>query len=207
LGGDNHVNFPEEANDAHITAYTLLKERLAMTGHILLALLIMLWVAGHGSLVAAQDSTAITPPPASEAVQLSTEEDLDAITLDRAVYFLTADGTDVIAPPGPYRVKVAEASKLHLTPANDANAMVVQAITIHHKEQVAEPVALSIPDREDRHHVVLLLAEGQGLDAVASYNAVRTRGWDPTPAVIELIEKAFEEKKKPIRKDEKKGGH
>jgi hypothetical protein len=201
------VNFPEKANDARITAHTLLKERFAMAGHILLALLIMLCVACRGPLVTAQDSTAITPPPASEAGQLSTDEGLDTISLHRAVYFLTADGTDVIALPGLYRVKIAEASKLYLIPANNGNATVIQAISIHHKEQIGEPVALSIPDREDRHHVVLLLPEGQGLDAIASYNAVRTRGWDPTPAVMELIEKAFEEKKKPIRKDEKKGGH
>jgi hypothetical protein len=167
----------------------------------------MVSVACRGPQVIDQGSTPLTPQPASEAVQPSTQEDLDVISLDRAVYFLTADGTHVIASPGLYRVKIAEASKLQLISANNGDAMVIQAITIRHKEQVAEPVALSIPDRENGHHVVLLLPEGQGLDAFASYNAVQPRGLNPTPALLDWIEKAFEEKKKPIRKDERKGGH
>jgi hypothetical protein len=178
-----------------------------MAGKILLAALVMLYVGGQGSRVTAQGSASVNPPPASDAVQASTEEVLDTISLDRAIYFLTADGTDAIAPSGLYRVKIGAPGRLRLNPAKDSDALLVQALTIHHQEKIAEPVALSIPDRDDMHHVVLLLPDGQGFDAVASYSEVRPRGWNLTPAMLELIGKAFAEKEKPIRKEEKHGGH
>ena len=180
---------------------------VAMARKLLVAILVLLFPAFSASHVAAGDSPSIKPTSAAEPVQVSTTESLEVIALDRTLYFITADGTDAVAHPGLYEVQVAAPGSLRLKPANSSNALLVQALTIDHRKEIAEPVALSIRDGEDRHHVVLLLPDGQALDAVASYSAVRPRGWNPASVVVELIEKAFAEKPRPIRKDEKQGGH
>jgi hypothetical protein len=179
-----------------------------MPRHILLALLFLLPLAGAGKPAAAQEAAPAAPLHGSETGQQSPDEGLDSVSLDRALYLPAPDAADVILTPGRYRMAAAtESSKLQVILAGDGHSLVVQAIAIHHKQQVAEPVALSIPDRTDKQHLVLLLPGGQGLDAVGSYDAVRTRGWNPAPALTEWIEKALAEKEKPIRKPEKKGGH
>jgi hypothetical protein len=179
-----------------------------MPAPMLLALLFVLQTAVTGQPAAAQDAMSAAPQQGSANGHPSSEEGLDGVSLDRALYLPAPDAADVILTPGSYRMAAASnASTLQLFPAGDGRALVVQAIPIQHKQQVAGPVALSIPDREATHHLVLLLPGGQGLDAVGSYDAVRTRGWNPAPALMDWIEQAFAEKEKPIRKPEKKGGH
>jgi hypothetical protein len=128
------------------------------------------------------------------------------IHLDRPVHFTTSEGGPLVVPVGTYEVNAIGATALQLT-SEGGSAFLIEALIMHHPDTFAEAVALSIPAGEDMHHVVLLLPNGQGLDAVGSYSAVRPRGWNPTPVLLELIEKAFKQKEKPIRKDEKKGGH
>ena len=178
-----------------------------MVGTILFTIFLMLSVVEQGSLVAAQDATPINPPLTPESVQVLNEEALDEISLNRTIYFTTPEGTDAIAPAGFYRVVGVDQARLRLIPANGGDALLIQALTMHHQEKFVESVALSIPAEEDMHHIVLLLPDGQGLDAVGSYSAVRPRGWNPTPLLREWIEKALTQEKRPIRKDEKKGGH
>ena len=179
-----------------------------MPRHILLTLLFLLPLAGTGKPTAAQVAAPAAPSHGSDTGQQSPDERFDGVSLGRALYLPAPDAADVILTPGRYRMAAAsESSKLQIVPSGDGRALVVQAIAIQHKQQVAEPVALSIPDREAKHHLVLLLPGGQGLDAVGSYDAVRTRGWNPAPVLMEWIEKALAEKETPIRKPEKKGGH
>jgi hypothetical protein len=80
-------------------------------------------------------------------------------------------------------------------------------MALPHELPIESRVALSVPNGEDEHHVVLFLPDGKGLDAGGTYSAVRPRGWNPTPVLLDLIEKALTQKEKPIRKNEKKGGH
>ena len=128
------------------------------------------------------------------------------IQLDRPVHFMSPEGGTLVIPTGTYRVSTTGSTTIQLAP-EDGSAFLIEALVMHHPDTVAEPVALSFPAKEDRHHVVLLLPQGQGLDAVGSYSEIRPRGWDPTPALLELVEKALAQKEKPIRKEEKKGGH
>jgi hypothetical protein len=128
------------------------------------------------------------------------------IQLDRPVHFITPDGGPLVVPVGAYEVKATGATTLQLTPQG-GGALQIEALMMHHPYKFAESVALSIPAEEDMHHVVLLLPDGQGLDAQGSYSPVRPRGWNPTPLLLELIEKALAQKERPIRKEEKKGGH
>jgi hypothetical protein len=80
-------------------------------------------------------------------------------------------------------------------------------MALPHEQPIESRVALSVPNGEDEHHVVLLMPDGKGLDADGTYSAVRPRGWNPTPLLLEWIEKALRQKEKPVRKVEKKGGH
>ena len=153
-----------------------------------------------GSGPATSASTAQAPPPPM------TEPTPSVIRLDRPVHFMSPEGGPLVIPTGTYRVNATGATTIQLVP-EDGGAFLIEALVMHHPDTVAEPVALSIPAKEDRHHVVLLLPHGQGLDAVGSYSEIRPRGWDPTPVLLELVEKAFVQKEKPIRKEEKKGGH
>jgi hypothetical protein len=178
-----------------------------MVGTIRFTIFLMLFVVEQGSWGAAQDATPVNPPLTSESVQVLNEEALDEISLNRTIFFTTPEGTDAIAPAGFYRVVGVDPARLRLISANGGDALLIQALVMHHQEKFVESVALSIPAEEDTHHVVLLLPNGQGLDAVGSYSAVRPRGWNPTPVLLEWIEKALTQKEKPIRKDEKKGGH
>ena len=102
---------------------------------------------------------------------------------------------------------MAGPARLRVMPATGREALLLQALAMQHQETIAEPVALSILGREDTYHVVLLLPDGQGLDAAGSYSAVRPRGWTPTPVLLEWIKQALTHKQTPIRKEEKHGGH
>ena len=148
--------------------------------------------------------------PAASAVTVPASTMADpmpsVIQLDRPVHFMSPEGGPLAIPTGTYRVNATGATTMQLVP-EDGGAFLIEALAMRHPATVAEPVALSIRAKEDSHHVVLLLPHGQGLDAVGSYSEIRPRGWDPTPVLFELVEKAFAQKEKPIRKEEKKGGH
>jgi hypothetical protein len=134
----------------------------------------------------------------------------DSITLDKPVHFLSPDGNDIIAASGTYRIEALEGRALRMIPSEAVSGttpLIVAAIALPHELPIESRVALSVPNGEDEHHIVLLLPDGKGLDAGGTYSAVRPRGWNPTPLLLELIEKALTQKEKPIRKDEKKGGH
>jgi hypothetical protein len=157
--------------------------------------------APAGSGPAASEEDALLAPTSSMA-----ERTPSVIHLDRPVHFTTPEGGPLVVPVGTYEVKASGATALQLNPEG-GGAFLIEALTMHHPNDFSEAVALSIPAGEDMHHVVLLLPQGQGLDAVGSYSAVRPRGWNPTPVLFEFIAKALKQKEKPIRKDEKKGGH
>lgn len=148
--------------------------------------------------------------PATSAVTIPDSTMADrtpsVIQLDRSVHFMSPEGGPLVIPTGTYRVSTTGATTMQLVPEG-GSAFLIEALVVHHPDTIAEPVALSIPVKEDSHHVVLLLPKGQGLDAVGSYSEIRPRGWDPIPVLGELIEKALAQKEKPIRKEEKKGGH
>jgi len=134
----------------------------------------------------------------------------DSITLDRAVHFSAPDGSDVVAASGTYTIDAHDDTTLRLIPSEAVSGtppLIVAAMALPHELPIESRVALSVPNGEDEHHIVLLLPDGKGWDAGGTYSAVRPRGWNPTPLLLESIAKALTQKKTPIRKDEKKGGH
>jgi len=163
--------------------------------------------------LAAYGEQTVLPPglgPATSAVTVPASTLADrtpsVIQLDRPVHFMSLEGGPLVIPAGTYRVNAIGATTMQLVPEG-GSAFLIEALVVHHPDTIAEPVALSIPVKDDGHHVVLLFPQGQGLDAVGSYSEIRPRGWDPTPVLLELVEKALAQKEKPIRKEEKKGGH
>ena len=134
----------------------------------------------------------------------------DSITLDKPVHFLAPDGNDVVAASGIYRIEALEDRALRLIPSEAASGtmpLIVAAMALPHEQPIESRVALSVPNGEDEHHIVLLLPDGKGWDAGGTYSAVRPRGWSPTPLLLKSIAKALTQKKTPIWKDDKNGGH
>ncbi len=99
------------------------------------------------------------------------------VTFDRAIHFTAADGRNLVVGPGGYRVEAHEAH-LRLTPADGQKSLLVQTTPTAHQETVSAPVAMVITEEgnDDQIHLVLLLPEAKGLDAVGSISGVATRG-------------------------------
>lgn len=100
-----------------------------------------------------------------------------SVPLTHAVHFSSPDGSDAVAPPGVYQVERVEPTVLRLIPGEGGKqqAVTVQAMPTEHEETISAPFALSIPYKEDEHHVVLLTPDGKALDAVGTYSGVRSR--------------------------------
>ncbi len=112
----------------------------------------------------------------SAALDLLREETLDTVDLEKPVHFVTPETMDTVAAPGTYRVETAERDRLKLVSEKRNRTVVVMALPITHVERIATPIALQIRDDDKFPHVVLLMPDGNGLDAVGSYDAVRSRG-------------------------------
>jgi len=101
-----------------------------------------------------------------------------AVQLDKASHFTAPDGTDVLVPAGTYRVERSAETQLRLLADPPQPAVEIQAAATTHEEAVASPLALAIAEegQEDEVHLVLLLPDGQGLDAAGTFSGTRSRG-------------------------------
>jgi hypothetical protein len=131
----------------------------------------------------------------SSMLEVLQAEALDTITLDRAIHFTTSQATDVVAQAGLYRLKVAEPSGMKFIGLKTKTTAVVDALHISHQTDITEPVALYLKDDQQFPHVVLLLPGGIGLEALGSYDAIRSRDLRP-PFTVSQIQRALEEKRK-----------
>jgi hypothetical protein len=111
----------------------------------------------------------------SSMLEVLQAEELDTITLDRAVHFTTPQATDVVAQAGLYRLKVAAPSAMKFIGLKTKTTAVVDALHINHQADITEPVALYLKDDQQFPHVVLLLPGGVGFEALGSYDAIRSR--------------------------------
>jgi hypothetical protein len=103
----------------------------------------------------------------------------DSITLEKPVHFLAPEGNDIIAASGTYRIEALESRALRLIPSEAASGttpLIVAAVALPHEQPIESRVALSVPNGEDEHHVVLLLPDGKGWDAGGTYSGTRSRG-------------------------------
>jgi hypothetical protein len=100
-------------------------------------------------------------------------EAASSITLERSVHFKAAAGGDVVAFPGVYTVLAVENSRLLLIPEKGSVPLLIQAHTISHAESVLSAIVRSVSGDGDEHHVLVLLPDGQGRDAIGSYSGSR----------------------------------
>ena len=100
------------------------------------------------------------------------------ITLEQAVHFTTAEGSDVVLDAGDYEVTSAE-EWLQITPTGGTpvDALLLEAQVASHEEPLTTPLALSVQgESPDTHHLALLLPDGKRLEAIGTYSGVRARG-------------------------------
>ena len=131
---------------------------------------------------------------ASTALELLQAEVLDTVSLDRAVHFTTPDGTDTVASPETYQVLAAGQDRLKLVAVKGTRTLIVDALATHHDEVIATPIALYVQDDEKFPHVVLLLPGGTGLEAVGSYDVIRSRGVRNFQLSLVAIQKALKKR-------------
>ncbi len=130
-------------------------------------------LAGSTALAAEATPPAMSPSPASLAV-------------DRALHFLAPDGTDVLVERGDYMLVPDSGGGLRLS-APSGKSIRVPAMTASHIEHLTESRVLIVPAGDDERHLVLLLPDGQRLEAIGSLSGIRSRGLAPGPGMVSNV--------------------
>lgn len=131
----------------------------------------------------------------------SPAEAATSVTLDGPIHFMASDGSDVVAGPGTYQVE-ASASQLSLT-AEGRPPLKIDAKPTTHSETIQTPLAVMVPVEDpDVLHVVLLLPNGQALDAPGSLSGTRPRASGFAVATSTQIQiAAMQVPQSPVRRD------
>ena len=113
--------------------------------------------------------------------QASLQDPFTTIELDAPVHFLAADGSDVTVSPGTYEVESAE-EWIRLIPGERRDAVLIEADRQTHALDIDDPLAMGFPgdteEEADLYFVMLLLPEGQSLEATGTYSGIRPRGFN-----------------------------
>ncbi len=112
----------------------------------------------------------------NETIQLLQAEEADTVSFQQQIYFTGPNGGETVAHIGTYRVQAVAFTALRLIPFGNKAAFVIKAEETRHEEDIASPVALLVTDEMSLVHVVLLLPEHKGLEAMGSANPDRSRG-------------------------------
>ncbi|MGD9850888.1 MAG: DUF6345 domain-containing protein [Nitrospirales bacterium] len=96
------------------------------------------------------------------------------VTLEQAVHFLNAEGSDVLVQPGTYELEATE-QWLRLIPGERRDALLLDAQTLTSEEQVSEPTAVSVSGEGDEYILALVMPGGKSLQAVGSRSGTRSR--------------------------------
>ena len=126
------------------------------------------------------------PPPETGEVQERT------VSLTQAVHFTDVKGQDVVVGPGSYRVDAEGTNRIRLVPAETGGAVVVEAISLTHQQTVESRVPVTIPGEDpDVIHIVLVLPNGQALDAPGSYSGALSRAVTRAPLTAVTVQQAL----------------
>jgi hypothetical protein len=142
----------------------------------LLVLCLLIFLVIHTVTASQQDAQGFSSNHMATTLDFLKEEVLDTITLDRIVHFTAPDFTNATAHPDIYHVIEAGTNRLKLKEVKRQRVLIIEALGTHHSESLTTPVALYLQDDEKFPHVLLLLPGGKALEAVGSYDAVRSRG-------------------------------
>jgi hypothetical protein len=124
------------------------------------------------------------------------EETSLQITLDIPTHFLSPDDQDVLLPEGAYLLEAAKEDSLRVVAIPEMEAMIIQAVAISHEEAVEHPTALSTKEENDEHHLILLMPDGKGYEAVGSYSGLQTRGTVARRLPLKTIRKRLSDARK-----------
>jgi len=99
---------------------------------------------------------------------------LTRVVLDRMVHFRGSGAASVAVSPGIYRVEPAGKEQLQLLAEGQAPIVITATSQALGQEKIEVPLAVSLPDREetDLLHLVLLMPDGTGREAVGSFSGV-----------------------------------
>ncbi|MDH3769777.1 MAG: hypothetical protein OET79_02155, partial [Nitrospirota bacterium] len=104
---------------------------------------------------------------------------LTTIKIDTPIHFIAPDGSPMMVPSDTYTVEAAE-EWLRLVPGERHDAVLIEAKKGTHELELTDALALSVAgaeaDSQDLHHVILLLPNGESLEATGSYSGIRPRG-------------------------------
>ncbi|MCA9473654.1 MAG: hypothetical protein KC594_16450 [Nitrospira sp.] len=119
----------------------------------------------------------------------------NTVTFDKAVYFTAPDGSPVIVEAGDYTAEDAQ-DWIRLIPGSERHdALLIEAQKGTNDAELDELIALSLPgsteQESDRHYLMLMLPNGQTLEATGSYSGIQPRGW---------LDKTFQKAKKQVNK-------
>jgi len=97
------------------------------------------------------------------------------VSFAERLQFTTPEGKTVTVPPGTYRIEQLKDEVLELRTEREVVAEAT-AHPFHHAELIDSPRVVVVPVGQDEHHLVLLLPNGQGLDAQGWSGEIRPRG-------------------------------
>ena len=109
-------------------------------------------------------------------IDVSEKSQATTIELGQAVHFSAPTGEDITIQPGSYQVRASKDS-FELVPDDGTGSIVIAAESTAHEEAVDMPTAMSFSesDTEDEHFLVLLMPDGQSLEATGSYSGIQSR--------------------------------
>jgi hypothetical protein len=104
--------------------------------------------------------------------------ELPVLQLDKPLRFLNGNGLPSDVPSGTYQVTVKSPDILQLTSTSTGEVQNLHATTMTHTESFTVPYPFLIEEAEGQGHVhlVLLLPDGQGLDAEGRLEQIQGRG-------------------------------
>ncbi|MDH3503812.1 MAG: hypothetical protein OEZ41_04010 [Nitrospirota bacterium] len=121
------------------------------------------------------------------------------ITLEQSVHFLESDGSDVMVEAGTYEVETLVGSRLRLN-VEGGDTLFLDAHATTHSEEIEAPLAVTVSGEDpDVVHIVLLLQNGQALDAPGSISGTRSRGFSNLLASTAQIQVAVAQQAPVVR--------
>lgn len=130
-----------------------------------------------GILVATgEDRAACESLQTNEIFQLLQAEEANTVSFQENVRFTGLNGEETIVLSGTYKVEPVALTTLRLVPFGAKDTFVVKAAQTRHDEDIRSPVALLVLDDQYLIHVVLLLPEHKGLEAIGSSSPGHSRG-------------------------------
>lgn len=111
-------------------------------------------------------------------VEAKSPGELPVLQLDTPARFLNGNGLPLHIPSGTYRVTAPSPDTLQLTSTSTEEAQNLRAATVTHTESLTAPYPILIEETEEQAnlHLILLLPDGQGLDAKGRWEEVQARG-------------------------------